>query len=283
MCLFILLLMVIPAFFTLQFLVNDSYSIFVGVQEKLSSGIFSGCQFVICGKIEHFIQNPVVSEQISSITESLTSKILQTGSGILLSIPKLFLNLFVMFLTLYYFLKHGAELVERLNHYLQLQKKQYSFILLRLKEIVHGIIYGYLMVAIIQGSLGAIGFYFFGIPSPLFWGLVMAILALIPVLGTGFVWVPAAIILMIDGLSQSSNLLVLKGAGLFLYGLLIVSTMDNILKPKLISEKAKVHPLVILIGVLGGLVFFGVLGVIIGPLVLSMTQVLMEAYFSKKK
>jgi len=252
------------------------------VKEKLSSGIFSGCNLSFCQKLGKIVQTPTVTNQISNITESLTSKILEVGSQVLLSIPKLLLSVFVMFFALYYFLKNGKELVDRLNHYLHLQKKEYSFILLRLTQIIHGIIYGCFMIALIQGALGALGFFIFGIPSPIFWGLMMAILALIPILGTGFVWVPASLILILDGLSQNSNSLILKGVGLFLYGLLIVSTIDNILKPKLVGEKAKVHPLVILIGVFGGLILFGAIGIIIGPLILSMTQVLLETYLAKK-
>ena len=111
---------------------------------------------------------------------------------------------------------------------------------------------------------------------------MMALFALIPVLGTGFIWVPAALIIFFDGLAQNSNFLIFKGAGLFLYGLLIVSSIDNILRPKLIGERAGIHPLIILLGVFGGLLLFGPLGVIIGPLVISITTVIAEIYLSKK-
>lgn len=163
-----------------------------------------------------------------------------------------------------------------------MQKKEYAYILSRLSEIVHGVVYGYLMIALIQGGLGALGFFIFGVTSPIFWGLIMALFALIPILGTGVVWIPASLILFFDGMIQSSNWLMFKGVGLFLYGILIISTIDNILKPKLISEKAKVHPVIIMIGVFGGLLLFGPLGVIIGPLVLAMTQVVFETYLNKK-
>jgi predicted PurR-regulated permease PerM len=183
---------------------------------------------------------------------------------------------------MFYFLRNGDSFLRKINDYLKMQKKEYAHILSRLKEIIHGVIYGYVMIACIQGILGALGFYLFGVHSPLFWGVVMALLALIPVLGTGFVWIPAAVVLVLEGLAQGSNMVVLKGVGLFLYGLLIVSTVDNFLRPHLIGEKARVHPILILLGVMGGLLYFGPLGVIIGPLLLSMTQVIVEVYLNRK-
>lgn len=281
-CLTILLLMVIPAVLIVQHLAQESYSIFTLVQEKVSEGIFSQCKFEICNKIEQILLTPAVSSQIQSATESFTSKVFELGSKFLLSIPRLFINLFVMFFTMFYFLRNGDYFLKRINDYLKMQKNEYAHILSRLKEIIRGVIYGYVMIACIQGILGALGFYLFGVSSPVFWGVVMALLALIPVLGTGFVWVPASVVLVLEGLAQGSNLVVLRGAGLFLYGLLIVSTVDNVLRPHLIGEKAKVHPILILVGVMGGLLFFGPLGVIIGPLLLSMTQVIVEVYLNRK-
>jgi len=140
-----------------------------------------------------------------------------------------------------------------------------------------------LLIALIQGALGALGFFLFGISSPLFWGLLMGILSLLPMVGTGLIWVPAALILLLNGIFQDSYSLIFKGIGLFLYGLLIVSSLDNILRPKLISEKVKIHSAVILLGILGGVYLFGPLGVIVGPLIFSMTLVLLKAYFNSKK
>jgi len=281
-CLIVLLLMVVPTFFLVKFLLQQSYTAFVVVKERFSAGIFANCTNLFCGKMEHLLQLPSISSQIQNITSSLNSKIVQLGSDLLFSLPSLILNLFVMFFAMFYFLQHGAQLLAKLNHYLSMQKKEYSYIIFRLKDIVHGIVYGYLMVAGIQGALGALGFFLFGVSSPLFWGVMMALLALIPVLGTGFVWVPASALFLIDGITQNSNFLIFKGVGLFLYGLLIISTIDNILKPKLIGEKAKIHPLIILVGVFGGLLFFGPLGIFIGPLVLSITYVIVETYLGKK-
>ena len=208
----------------------------------------------------------------------LTNFVISKGSDFLLSVPRIVLNLFVIFFTLFYFLIDGKKFLKEIGHHLSLGKKKYFMILERLKEIVGGVVFGYLLVALIQGALGGLGFWIFGIPSPIFWGLIMAFLALIPLIGTGVVWVPASAILLLDGIFQDSNTLIFKAIGLFVYSFIFVSSLDNVIRPKLMSGKAKVHPVIILLGILGGLFLLGPLGVIFGPLILSLTVVLVDLY-----
>ncbi len=281
-CFIVLLVLLIPAVLILKVLIEQSYTAFTLVQEKLSTGVFTGCTNQICLYLEKLVDNPLIQKEISGFAVNLTTKIFERGSSLLMSIPQILLNIFITFFTIFYFLKGGELFLTKVSNYLSMQKKEYSHILSRGKEIVHGVVYGYLLVAFIQGVLGAIGFFMFGVSSPLFWGVLMGLLALIPFLGTGIIWVPASIVLLVEGISMNSSSLMLKGAGLFLYGLLIVSTIDNILKPKFIGEKAKIHPLIIMLGIFGGLLLFGPLGVIIGPLVLSFTYVVVDIYLSKK-
>jgi predicted PurR-regulated permease PerM len=94
------------------------------------------------------------------------------------------------------------------------------------------------------------------------------------------VWVPAALYIIYQGVVENSTWLIVKGAGLFLYGLIFVSTLDNFIRPKLISEKAKIHPVVVMVGVFGGMIFFGPIGLIVGPLVLCLTMVFLQVYLS---
>ncbi|MBU0459745.1 MAG: AI-2E family transporter, partial [Nanoarchaeota archaeon] len=216
--------------------------------------------------------------QIQNGIKTLTNLIIKKSSDFLLSVPRILLNLFVIIFTLFYFLIDGKTFLKEMGVYLHLGKKRYDHILTRLKEIVRGVVFGYLLVALIQGALGAIGFFLFGISSPLFWGLVMAFMALIPILGTGIIWLPASVYLFLEGMFQNSNSLMLKGVGLFVYSLILVSSLDNLIRPRLMGGKAKIHPAVILLGTLGGLFMFGPLGVILGPLSLSLLVVLAKSY-----
>ena len=143
---------------------------------------------------------------------------------------------------------------------------------------MHGVVFGYLMVAFIQGLFAMLGFLLFGVPSPFFWGTIVALLALVPVLGSTLIWLPAAIIMVMNGVIQNSNLLIFKGIGLAIYFILFVSSVDNIMRPIIMGNRAKAHPAVIMLGIFGGIYLFGILGVLIGPLVLSLVVVLAEIY-----
>lgn len=282
LCILVLLLIVIPAGFMVKILVQQSYTLYLLVKQKLAIGLFQNCSSALCESMRNLSQNEMVTSQVGTIIKFLTDWIIAAGSNFLISLPRLLLNLFVIFLTMFYFLKDGQELLKKLKLYFS-EDKKYIFIFSRLNEILQGVVYGYLLIAFIQGAFGALGFFIFGIKSPLFWGVVMGFLALIPVLGTGVIWIPASLILLLEGLFQDSTGLILKAVGLFVYSLIFVGSIDNFLRPKLIGEKAKVRTVIIMLGMFGGIMVFGPLGVLIGPLVLSLTAELVNLYFSGKK
>jgi predicted PurR-regulated permease PerM len=277
-CFGIILIILIPSIFFIKSLVQESYVIYILAKQKLAVGFFRGCENYFCNTLQGFGQDPLIGSRIQEIIQAGTNLIIKKGSDFLISLPKAIMNVFVIFFTMFYFLKDGKSFLTWFGEFMGEQKSKYALILKRLDEITHGVVFGYLFVSLIQGAVGALGFFVFGIPSPLFWGVVMAFLALVPYLGTGFIWAPAALILLLNGVFQDSTMGIVKGVGLFLYGLVVISGIDNILRPKLMSNKAKIHPAIILIGILGGIFFFGPLGVLVGPLVLSMTVVFIRVY-----
>lgn len=277
--LLVLLILIVPSIFFLNTLIKESYVVYITVKQKLAVGLFEDCTHSLCRRVEDFSQNSEIQYQIQELTKKITSWVIEKGSSFLLSVPRIVLNLFVILFTSFYFMRDGPVFIEKVNTYLSMRQQRYQYIIKRLKEIVHGIIYGYFLIAFIQGSLGALGFFIFGVSSPLFWGLVMAFFSLIPFLGTGIVWVPASLMLLLNGLFQNSNWLVFKGLSLFIYSFIFVSSTDNFLRPKFVSEKAKIHPAILLVGFLGGIVVFGPLGVILGALILAVTVVVIESFF----
>lgn len=282
-CVLVLLILIVPAIFLIKGLVQESYTLYQFVRENVSPSLLEGCQTWWCGKIQKVFQNEAIMEQIQTLSIDVTGWLIGKGSAFLVSIPRLLLHLFIIFFTMFYFLKDGESLVGIIGEHLQLRRGEYSYIIQRLQEILSGIIYGYLLIGLIQGVLGALGFFLFGLSSPLFWGMVMGFLALIPFLGAGLVWLPAAIFVISQGVLQDSSGLMFKGIGLAAYGLLIISGVDNVLRPKLIGSKAKIHPAIILLGIFGGVLTMGAIGVILGPLLLSLTVVLMDVFLGGKK
>ena len=137
--------------------------------------------------------------------------------------------------------------------------------------LTQAVLYGQVMTAVIQGALGGIALFIFGVPNWIFWGAIMIIMAFLPVLGTPLIWVPAAVGLILDGEMA-------RGVGLLIFGATIVMNIDNFIRPRLVSGRTKVHPVLILIGVLGGLKIFGFIGMLIGPLVLALLMALIKFY-----
>ena len=140
---------------------------------------------------------------------------------------------------------------------------------MRTQEVIAATIYGVLVIAAVQGTLGTFIFWVLGLPSPLLWGVVMFFLAMIPMAGTFLVWAPAAIYLALTGAFLRSAILVA-------WGLLVIGTIDNFLSPRLVGHRARLHELLIFFGVLGGLQVFGVLGLVLGPVVVAVTLALIE-------
>jgi predicted PurR-regulated permease PerM len=128
---------------------------------------------------------------------------------------------------------------------------------------------GTILTAILQGALGAIGFAIFGLPSPIVFGAIMAVLSLLPVGGTAFVWLPAAVVLVAQGAWG-------RGIGLFVWGLVIVGLADNWFKPMIISGHSEMNTLPVFFGVMGGLAAFGFLGLFVGPMVVSLGIAVLE-------
>jgi predicted PurR-regulated permease PerM len=132
-------------------------------------------------------------------------------------------------------------------------------------------VYGVITIGIIQGTLGGLAFWVLGLPSAVVWGVVMTLLSMVPMLGAFLVWVPAAIYLALTGQYVKAILLAL-------WGTLVIGMIDNFLRPKLVGSRTRLHELLIFFSVLGGLKVFGVLGVVLGPVVLAVTLALIDVY-----
>ena len=181
------------------------------------------------------------------------------------------IGFFFALLSLYYLFKDGNRLLERLKAITPIPSKERELILLRFKDMIYATIYGGIVVAIVQGLLGGLIFWVLGISSPILWGTAMALLSFIPVGGTALVWAPASLFFIIQG-----NFL--KGILLLLFGVLVISMVDNLLRPKLISSKTNIHPLLLFFSVLGGIQAFGMIGLVAGPLVTTLCLTLIEIY-----
>lgn len=181
------------------------------------------------------------------------------------------LLLFIMLIALYYMLRDGPEFVRTLVRLSPLKDAEDEHILAKLSLSVRSVVLGTLVVALIQGVLTAIGFFIFGVNEPILWGSVAAIGALIPGVGTSFVFIGAIAVTVLGGSYGAA-------IGLAVWGVCAVGLIDNILGPYLMSRGAKLHPFAVLLAVLGGVALFGPIGFLVGPVSLSFFTVMVELY-----
>jgi predicted PurR-regulated permease PerM len=178
---------------------------------------------------------------------------------------------FFTLLSLYYLFRDGSLFFKGLKEMVPLPSKERDLLIQRFKDMIYATIYGGILIAIIQGFLGGLFFWALGLSSPIFWGTAMALLSFIPIGGTALIWAPAAIILLIGGA-------VLKGLLLLGLGVLVISMVDNFLRPFFISAKTNIHPLLLFFAVLGGIQAFGLIGLVAGPLIATLFLTLVEIY-----
>lgn len=289
--LFIILLILMPLVLVIDNVAPEARYSYIRAKQKILSGeiIDIDCRgktsmlCTISGSIKRFVSDPEIKPQLHEILSRVTTYAIEKTSDLFLTLPRILMNIFITFFVIFYLLKDGDALTEKVKRLLPLRKKHQEHIFDKLKDTTYAVLYGSLVVAIVQGALGALGFYLFGIASPITWGIVMTVTALIPIVGTAIIWLPASLLLIGEGLTLQSNFVVWQGIGLFFYSLLIVGTIDNILKPRIIGEKSGVHPVLVMFGALGGLAIFGMIGFIIGPLILAIFSASIDIYEEERE
>lgn len=215
------------------------------------------------------------SNDISASIDGYAKDSLQWIAGhagdIFSGVSKLLLSFFIFFIALYYLLKDGTRVRRLLVELSPLRDQEDERVLNRLELAVNSVIKGNLVIALVQGVLTTIGFTLFGVPNAVLWGTVAAVAALIPGIGTGLVFIPAVAFLLLTGATVSA-------LGLLVWGALGVGLIDNLLGPKLVGRGMQLHPLLVLLSVLGGLIYFGPAGIFLGPLTVSLLLALLSIY-----
>ncbi len=205
-----------------------------------------------------------------------TASVFSAITGYVLQLPKIIANIFVMLFLTYYLLKDGPALIDRVKALLPITKSDQETLIRRFNNVTFAVVYGNVIVAVIQGLLTSLGFFIFGVPSPLIWGIVTMFFSLLPSIGAFIVWLPGSLYLLIVGYSEGSGFVILKGIGLFLYGTFIISGIDNVLKPRIIGNRANLHPALVLLGVIGGLAVLGVPGIVLGPVLIALAVTVID-------
>lgn len=172
------------------------------------------------------------------------------------------INFIFMIFSVFFMFKDGSDFLHKLRDYMPFSDEEKSLLATQMRDIIISTIYGGVLVAIAQGIVGGVAFSILGIPSPVLWGFAVSIASFVPLIGSFAVWGPAVIYLFVHGATANAFALIVVG----IFG---ISMIDNILRPIIIGSRTKMHVLVILFSVLGGIQLFGIIGLVMGPLVLA--------------
>jgi predicted PurR-regulated permease PerM len=275
------LLILLPLSLVGVLVANEAHSLYVSLDAGAGQGAFTNLFLRANDTFGAIIPGfGEFTRGVSTDLDTYMREVLQWIAGhagdIFSSVSRLLLSSLIFFIALYYLLRDGKRVRHILIALSPLSDKEDKGVFDRLELAINSIIKGNFVIALVQGLLTTLGFLLFGIPNAILWGMVAAIAALIPGIGTALVFAPAVAFLFLTGTT-------IQAFGLLIWGALAVGLIDNLLGPKLVGRGMKLHPLLVLLSVLGGLALFGPIGIFLGPLSVSFLFALLSIYadFSK--
>jgi len=182
----------------------------------------------------------------------------------------------VTFFLLFFFLRDKVRILETLQSLMPLAHVESAQVTHKVRDMISAVVYGTLLVALVQGTLGGLIFRWLELPAPLLWGAVMALVAVLPIFGAALVWVPAAAWLLIEGHWE-------KAFVLALWGSVVIGLIDNVLYPLLMKNRLSMHTVPVFIAAMGGLFAFGATGIVLGPLILAVTIALLDVWHRRMR
>jgi len=262
----IILIVLLPMIGITTLLVQEARSSYLTLQTRLSMpGFKLGLSPSASSQLKPFwphIENTIVgfsTQFFSWVQRAVTS------------IPGAFFGIFITIFSIFFFLKGAKDIGRFLEDFFPLPEGRYKQIFAKFNALARGIVLGQIVVGVLHGVLAWIVYLLLNVPNPVLWAFVTAIVSILPVLGSGLVWGPISIYLFVVG-DYTGGILLL------IYGFIVMSGLDNFLKPKIIGDHASIHPLVVLFGILGGVQFLGLPGILIGPLILALCDVFLDIF-----
>ncbi len=259
----LVVLIAIPMFYIVPILVNQAFDTYVLIQNVNMNEIVGG-----------FIQSDISSTiaiNLDNLIGQIFSGFLNQFKNMLINLPSMLLLFAVFLFTFYFAIRDSDDLREYISTLSPFSDSTEKKFLKEFRGITNAIVFGQVFIGIIQGLAVGVGLFFLGVPKTLILTFIASIVSMIPVLGSWIVWMPVGLFLIFTG--QTFN-----GIFLLLYGALFVSTIDNLIRPYILSKQSNLPIALSVIGTIGGLYFFGIAGLVLGPLVLAYVLIIIEFY-----
>ena len=279
-CVLIFIVLFLPLSFFVGILANEAWDLYLTARNALQnkpfmellekSDIFDTVNLFLA-KFKIQITGDQLNKAIAEIGRVMGLFLYEQARSITTNVLKFIVNFFFMLLIIFYLLIDSPRLVAFIVQLSPLPEDQDQKLIKKFKDIAAAILLGNGLGGIIQGTLGGLVFFLFGLKSPFLWGVIMALLAFLPILGIGIVFVPAAIMLFLQGR---------LAAGIFflVFYLILSGGIEYFFKPRLVGQRVRMHTLIVFLSIIGGLKLFGILGIIYGPLVATAFLTLAEIY-----
>ncbi len=262
----VITLIILPLYFIIPYLVQQVFDIFKYSQTVDVRGFL---QSLFPSAPESFIVQ--MTTIFSGLVSKMSSFVLDGLVDFLIEIPTILFHLVIVAFVFFFALRDSNKLSEFVGGLSPLNKVQEKKLIQQFKDITNTVVYGQILIGLVQGIIAGLGFFMFGIPGALILTILSIVFSIIPIIGPFLIWIPATVYLFLQGHNVA-------GVIYLLYNILITSNIDNLLRLYLISKKTDLSQVIVLIGMVGGLFIFGILGLLLGPLILAYFIVFLKAY-----
>jgi predicted PurR-regulated permease PerM len=279
-CALLTVAIIVPVVLLVFLMAGESVKAYGNLENMISNGVpakiaaihNSAAYKTLAGKLREMgLPVPDVGAAAMRVFRAGSRFLVEHSASVVSRFMNFILQIFVMLFGLYYLFLQGPNILRELRSLVPLRPEYEERIIKKFTGVVHATFTGSLTVALVQGALGGVGFLIFGIASPLLWGAGMALVSLVPIVGTALIWGPVVIFYLLTGS-------ILRGLLMLLVFGVAVGSVDNVLKPILIQRGMEIHTLWVFVSVIGGLNVFGFLGLVLGPFLFTVLVVLLEIY-----
>jgi len=271
MCLILIILIVIPVWYLAPVMINQSIKFYMASQQI---DFVKPLQTIFPSLFQSETFSTEIASAIRTFVTTTTNSLMNSFSNIILNFPKIFLQFVVAFFTFFFVLRDKENLISYIQSLIPFPKDVEKKLFKSSRDITISVLYGQVVIGIVQGLVTGLGFFIFRVPNALLLTALAALAGIFPIIGTAIVWIPVAIYFLIAGNNFAAF-------GVIAFGL-ISTIIETMIKPVFVSRRIQMNSSIILIGMIGGLFLFGILGVILGPLILAYLLIILEIYRNKK-
>jgi predicted PurR-regulated permease PerM len=270
-------LLIVPAILVTSLFIREAFAVSKGVQHTLlveQAPVLAKTWAWVARHVPGLDPNADVFEMLEQGVQNQAGYLAQRLGTVLRIIVAFIFDLFVMIFAMFYFFRDADQIIHSVRSILPFDAEHRDLLMTQTRDLIAASVTTSLILAAIQGAIGGIGFVLAGLPTPLFWGVAMAFFSLVPVVGSGLIFVPAALWLGFTGHWGRALLLLAICAG-------VSAIVDNILRPLLLGGRTELSALVIFISVVGGVAMFGMLGLVLGPILVATAAGVLAVYMER--